>query len=110
MSSVSGDVYLAGLHLCFASFDKREGAGEMEKPDALDLTGFTNGNGVDKTFGCPLVELWARAIGIELMPAPRCPEPQRQVAVRQSVLPHVLLPPGQSKCILRQMAHTIWGV
>ena len=42
-----------------ASFNKRKDAGEMKKPDALDAPRFSDGDGTDKTFCCPLVELRA---------------------------------------------------
>ena len=42
---------------------------KMEKSDAFYPSGFTNGDGSDKTFGRPFVELCPRAAGIKFMPA-----------------------------------------
>jgi len=64
-----------------ASFDKREDAGEMKQPDALDPAGFTNGDGANEAFGRPLVELWARAAGIKLMPTFWCPNPHWKITI-----------------------------
>ena len=57
--SVSADLFLAVNRISFASLDKREDAGEMEKPDALDAPWLADGHGADETFCRPFVELRA---------------------------------------------------
>jgi hypothetical protein len=53
----------------------------VEKPDAFDSSWFTNRNGTDETFGCPLVEFRPRAAGIKFVPILGRTNPDRQIAV-----------------------------
>jgi len=53
----------------------------VEKPDAFDTSGFTDGHGTDETFGRPFVELRTCAAGIKFMPVFWRSHPNRQIII-----------------------------
>ena len=80
-SGLFAGVVFVGIRPDFTLLDERQNAGKMKKPDAFYPSGFTNGDGSDKAFGRPFVELCPRAAGIKFMPALWRANPDRQITI-----------------------------